>query len=42
MPSGLENTPPVFGRPLWKDRFFWLMIGTALFWCAVIWYFFFA
>ena len=39
--SGLEQIPHVFSRPLWKDRFFWLMIATAIGWALVIWYLFF-
>jgi len=39
--SGLEQIPPVFSRPLVKDRFFWLLIGMIVAWAAVLWYFFF-
>ena len=33
--SGLEQIPHVFSRPVWKDRFFWLMIATAAGWALV-------
>ena len=39
-PSGLEQIPPVFSRPLWKDAFFWLLIAMIAFWAQVLWYFF--
>jgi len=39
--SGMEQIPPVFSRPLWKDAFFWTLIGTACLWAFAIWLFFF-
>jgi hypothetical protein len=36
--SGLEKIPPFITRPLWKDGFVWIGIGTVLFWILVIWY----
>jgi hypothetical protein len=41
MASGLEKTPPVFSSPLWKDRFFWLLLATLAFWSFVVWLLFF-
>ena len=42
MSSGLEKTPNVFDRPVWRDPFFWVMLAMAVVWAAVIWYFFFS
>ena len=42
MSSGLEKTPNVFDRPVWRDPFFWVMLAMAAVWAAVIWYFFFS
>ena len=39
-PSGLEQLPPLFTRPLWRDRFVWLIVATVLFWALVLGYFF--
>lgn len=37
MSSGLERTPPIFGRPIWKDTFLWILLATAAFWAGVFW-----
>ena len=39
--SGLDKIPQIVTRPIWKDRFFWFGLATALFWILLIWYFFF-
>lgn len=39
--SGLEQIPAVFGRPLWKDAFFWATIATACFWALALGWLFF-
>ena len=30
--SGLEQLPPIFSRPVWKDRFFQLVVVMAVAW----------
>lgn len=37
MASGLEKTPPIFSRPVWKDAFFWIFLFTIAFWSVVFW-----
>ena len=37
---GMAQLPPLFTRPLWCDRFFWLILGTIAFWVLVLGYFF--
>jgi hypothetical protein len=39
--SGLDKIPPFVTRPLWKDRFFWIGLATALFWVLLLWWLFF-
>ena len=39
--GGMEVLPPVFERPVLKDAFFWLFLGTLAFWVLAIWYLFF-
>jgi hypothetical protein len=38
MSSGMEKMPPIFSRPLWRDGFFWILIGTACLWAAFFWW----
>ena len=38
--SGLERTPRIFSRPVWKDPFLWVFIATVLFW-AIVFHFLF-
>jgi hypothetical protein len=33
---GLEQLPKIFSRPVWRDRFFWIFVGTALGWAVVL------
>jgi hypothetical protein len=33
---GMEPIAPAFTRPFWRDRFFWLLIGTLTFWLVVL------
>jgi len=40
--SGIEKAPRVLKDPFWTDRFFWIGIGTACFWIAIIWWLFFS
>ncbi|GIL00800.1 MAG: hypothetical protein BroJett030_06990 [Alphaproteobacteria bacterium] len=35
-PSGMEQLPPVFSRPLWKDAFFRLTVAMACLWALAI------
>jgi hypothetical protein len=39
--SGLEKLPRVLKDPFWTDRFFWIGVGMACFWIAVIGWLFF-
>jgi len=39
--SGIEKLPRILKDPFWTDRLFWIGIGTALFWLAIIWWLFF-
>jgi hypothetical protein len=34
---GLEQLPKVFSRPVWRDRFFWLLVATAMGWAVILW-----
>ncbi|MGB7286427.1 MAG: hypothetical protein WBC71_05805 [Salaquimonas sp.] len=40
--SGLDKVPKFVESPIYKDRIFWIGLGTALFWILLIWYFFFS
>ncbi|MEM9330673.1 MAG: hypothetical protein AAGA53_05060 [Pseudomonadota bacterium] len=38
--SGIEKVPRVLKEPFWTDRFFWIALGTAVFWIGVtVWIF---
>jgi hypothetical protein len=39
--SGLEQIPPFITRPIWKDRFVWIGIFTAIGWVVFFWWLFF-
>lgn len=34
--SGLEQLPRIFSRPLWKDAFFWLLVGMLVAWAVFL------
>jgi len=36
---GLAQLPPLFTRPLWRDRFIWLIVFTVALWASAIGYF---
>lgn len=39
--SGLEQLPPIFSRPVWKDRFFHLFVAMLVAWGLVLYWLFF-
>ncbi len=36
--SGIETLPRILKKPFYTDRFFWIGLGTAIFWGAVIYW----
>jgi hypothetical protein len=33
---GMDPIPPAFTSPFWRDRFFWLLLGTLALWAVVL------